>query len=410
TLPFVGPPACLPLWRGLAHLPYDVAGRIWVASLGIAMLVVIFGSLALARAPQTVPVLLGATIFTAAYGPLISDVSLGQLALGCTAAIIAALLLLPTRAWLLAAFPVACAGLAPNLAVVLLARLGDLRALIAFAAGAFAFGALMASQGPGGIARYLHLLSIHGAAEASTVIQMTPAAISFAFGESAAAFARIISAAIAVALTIVALRRVSPPAMRIGIASCMLPFVVPFFHEHDFVLAILPAIMCAALARGTALSLAAVGATAAGVDWLGLAQRVPNEPQAIVLSLACALGFALIAQLRREAFAALAVPVFVAAICLLARAHPVPIWPDALPPHWQPPPNVSVSAVWEMEQRVAGLDAPDPVWELLRALSLASCALLGFATYLTSTRAWLRERGHSYGRIPRTRAARSLKA
>jgi hypothetical protein len=385
TLPFVGPPAGLPLWRALARLPYDVAGRVWGASLALAFCVLLFGSLFLARAPERVPVLLGATVLGAASGPLISDVSLGQVALVCVAGVVAALLLLPTRAWLLAAAAAASAALAPNLAIVLIARLTDPRAVIAFGIAALGTAALMLQgQGLAGVARYLHLLSVHGAAEAATAIQITPSSLAVAFGTSTATFVRVFFAVVALGLTLVGLRRIAEPALRIGIASCALPFVVPFFHEHDFVLMLLPAIVCAIRARTGTLALSAIAATATGIDWLGLAQRPPSEPQAIVLAFAGALGFMLAAELRRESFAALVVPLAVAAVSLLARAHSVPIWPDALPPHWQPPAGASVSEVWGLEQRAVGLDAANPVWDLLRALSLGSCALLGFATYLTA--------------------------
>ena len=376
TLPFVGPPAGLPLWRALATLPYDVAGRVWGAVLAIAMLVIIFGTLELVNAPRTVSTLLGATILTSAYGAVISDVSLGQVALVCAAAIVLVLLLLPARAWLFAALAAAIAALSPNLAVVLIASLTGLRALFAFAiAAAGVTLSALHEVGVAGLARYADLLRVHGAAEKATVIQITPSGILFGLGPSVAL--------IVVALAIVALRRIREPAMRVGIASCALPFVVPFFHEHDFVLMLLPAMICAIRARGPALILAAIGATACGVDWLGLAQRPLNDAQTIIVATACALGFMLLARLRREAFTALAIPVAVAAVSAIARTHPVPIWPDMLPPHWQPPPGASVSEVWRLEQQVAGLDERDPVWNTLRALSLASCALLGFATYLT---------------------------
>ena len=110
TLPFVGPPAGLPLWRTLATLPYDVAGRTWGVILAVALLVVVFGSMALAGAPRDAFILLGVTVFSAAYGPLISDVALGQVALISAAGIVATLVLLRTRRRLLAAVSAACAG------------------------------------------------------------------------------------------------------------------------------------------------------------------------------------------------------------------------------------------------------------------------------------------------------------
>jgi len=105
--------------------------------------------------------------------------------------------------------------------------------------------------------------------------------------------------------------------------------------------------------------------------------------QSVVLSIACALGFALVAGLRRPSFAGLFVSLAVIAAAGFARTHPAPVWPDTLPLHWQPPAWASVTEVWGLEQRAAGLDATSPAWSLLRALTLLSTALLGIATWMT---------------------------
>jgi hypothetical protein len=383
TLPFVGPPAALPLWRALALLPFSLAGRIWGAILGCAMLVTVFGTLRLANAPEEPAVALGAAIFAASFGALISDVALGQLALLCVAAVIATLLLLRTRAWLAASITSALAALQPNLCLVLIARATDLRALAAFGLGTILFFAMMlAPAGIAGLDRYLHLLAVHGAAEEHTVIQITPSGVALGFGASAAiaALAHYASMLVALGLGIAAMRSLDPVA-RVGIAVCMLPFVVPFFHEHDFVLILLPALFCAINARARTLAFAAIGATLSAVDWLGLAQRPNAQLQSVLLACACALGFALLAQMRREAFAGMIAPVAVIVASLIARAHPVPIWPDALPLHWQGPPDAGISALWHLEQHVAGLEAQNPIWAFLRLLSLIADAMIGVALY-----------------------------
>lgn len=384
TLPFVGPPAVLPLWRALALLPFETAGRVWGAILACAMLVAVFGTLALVGAPEEVAIVLGAAIFAGSFGALISDVALGQLALLSGAAIIAALLLLRSRAWLGASIAAAIAAFQPNLCIVLIARATDVRALVAFALGAILFFALMLSAGGiPGLERYLHLLAVHGAAEKRTVIQITPASVALGFGASDTliGFIRYACALIAVVLGAVAIRRIREPVARVGIAACALPFVVPFFHEHDFVLLLVPALYCAIHARGRTLAFAALASTLCGVDWLGLGQRPNAELQSVLLATACALGFGLLARMRAVAFAGLVVPLAVIAVSLIARTHPVPIWPDALPAGWHGPPDASVSALWGLEQRAAGLETQDPVWAFLRLLSLISDALLGFALY-----------------------------
>lgn len=386
TLPFVGPPAGLPLWRALARLPFDAAGRIWGAVLAGVLLVVVFGSLSLARAPRTAMTLLGAAMLAASYGPLTSDVALGQVALVSAAGIIATLLLLRSRAWYLSALTSAVAALQPSLVLPLVARLSDVRAFVGLALGGGIFiAATLAYGGSLGLAQYLHLLSVHGASEAATVIQITPASIARGFGATAqqVRVVAVASAVLAVFFTALAARRMRDPVLRVGLAGCALPFAIPFVHEHDFVLALLPGICCAVRAQGTTLAFSAIAVTACGVDWLGLGQRPNGDVQCVVLALACALAFALVAQLRREAFAGLIVPFGVAAIALVAHAHPVPVWPDTLPPHWQPPSSATVSEVWSLEQSVAGLAAKDPVWSALRALSLISSLLVGVATFAT---------------------------
>jgi hypothetical protein len=384
TLPFVGPPAVLPLWRALALLPFSIAGRVWGAMLACAMLVMVFGTLALIEAPEEATIVLGAAVFAGAFGALISDVALGQLALLCGAAVIATLLLLRSRAWLCASITSAIAAFQPNLAIVMIARATDLRALIAFALGAILFFALtLYAGGTGGLERYVHLLAVHGAAEKRTVIQITPASVALGFGanDTAIAFIRYTSALIAVVLGAVAIRRIREPVARVGIAACALPFAVPFFHEHDFVLLLVPALYCALYARNRTLAFAALASVLCGVDWLGLGQRPSAEIQSVILATACALGFALLARMRREALTGLIVPLVVIAVSLIARTHPVPIWPDALPLGWHGPADASVSALWELEQRAAGLETQDPLWAFLRLLSLLSDALLGFALY-----------------------------
>src|SRR5579872_1105014 len=156
TLPFVGPAPMLLVMRALALFPFDAACRIWGALLAGAMLIVVFGGLALAGAPRRAEVVLGAAILAGAYGPLTSDVALGQIALISAAGIVATLLLLRARAWLAASFGAVIAALQPNLALVLLARATDLRALAAFALGAlFFFALVVAGGGMDAIARYV---------------------------------------------------------------------------------------------------------------------------------------------------------------------------------------------------------------------------------------------------------------
>jgi len=293
-------------------------------------------------------------------------------------------LLLRTRAWLAATLSVVLAALQPNLALVLIA-VPRLRVwVVTFALGAACFAGLMLAQGGiGGISAYLQLLRNHGSAERFDVIQISPGAIAYGFGadETTAGFVRLAVALVALAGSALAIRRLSGTPERVGLAICALPFVLPFFHEHDFLLALVPAMLCATQARGATLAFAAIAAVASGVDWLGLGQRPDGALQSIVLATTTALGFALVARLQPQSLFGLCVVPAVALTSLVARAHPVPIWPDALPAHWQPPPGLDVTHVWELEQTVAGLTTQEPVWAALRALALLAAGALGVATY-----------------------------
>lgn len=387
VLPFVGPAAELPLWRLLGALPFTPATRVWGAILALAMCTVIFGSLALAGAPRDVGALVGATLLAGSFGPLTSDVALGQVALVAAAGVVIALIALRGGAWYAAAGGALLAALQPNLAIVLIARVRERLTWIAFGVALAIFVALtFANGGMEGFARYLSLLRDHGVAERQTVIQIAPEGIAFGFGASPALAATIRFGALAIALGLLALafRRVRDPGDRTALAICALPFVLPFFHEHDFVLTIVPALLCAVRARGRTLAFAAFATTLCGVDWLGLGQRPSGEFQSALLALVTGIAFALVAGLRAPALAGLATPLLVGIVSVAAAAHPVPIWPDGLPPHWQATPGAPIAAVWADEQRVAGLDAAQPVWAMLRLWSLAGSALLGAAVYLTA--------------------------
>ncbi|MBV8355697.1 MAG: DUF2029 domain-containing protein [Candidatus Eremiobacteraeota bacterium] len=386
TLPFVGPPASLFLWRTLALLPYSIAGRVWGATMALTMMALILASLELAGAQRRPDILIGAYIFVGSYGPLTSDIALGQVALLSGAGVVLTLLLFRTRRWWTAAFSALAAALQPNLGLVLVV-VRDARAWAAFALGFILFAAATALEGGlPGFVRYLDLLRAHGAAEHAVVIQITPGSIAYGFGagETAARVVAVAAALAALVLVALALRAVRRMTARVALAICALPFILPFFHEHDFLLTILPALWCAIVARGRALGFAAFFAVASGIDWLGLGQRPLNALQSVVLCATCGLGFALVARLRAAAFAGLLVVPFVAAVSLIAATHPVPIWPDGLPPHWVPPVDADISRVWELSQIAAGLTAQVPLWDVLRALSLLSTALLGFAVYRIS--------------------------
>jgi hypothetical protein len=152
---------------------------------------------------------------------------------------------------------------------------------------------------------------------------------------------------------------------------------VPFFHEHDFLIALFPGFLLALRARGTALALGAVGTTLVAIDWLGLGQRPTGIPQSIAVAILAALGFALLARAReRGRLAGLAVCLGAVPLAVAALFHPVPIWPDALPAGFAPPAALDASAVWHAEQAASGLEAAVPFWGVLKGCTLGGCIVL----------------------------------
>ncbi len=282
----------------------------------------------------------------------------------------------------------------PNLALPLLARLRDRRAIAGVAAAVTAFGALTLAGGGGidGVRAYAGVLRAHGAAERFDAIQHTPAAIAYAFGASpeAALAAGALCALAAIAVTIVAIVRLRLGARDGTLAAlAALPLAAPFFHEHDLVIALLPLLLLATRARAAARAWAGAAAALVLVDWFGLAQRPGAQAQILIAGFACAALFAALRSERmgRADVAPFAVLALGACIALpLARSAPAPVWPDALPAGYRAPANASASDVWRDEQHVAGLDRRVPAWGMLRALPLAGCACLFVAVTLHGRR------------------------
>jgi len=385
-LPFVGPAASLPLWSMLARAPYPVALRIWGGLLGVAFLGLLASALRLAKAPRDPLLLLTAIVFAFVSAPMISAIALGQVALASAAALGLALLCYPARNTLGAGIATLLAALQPNLALVLVARIRSRWdfGVAAAAAGVFVLFTVAAGHGVAGIVAYVHRLSAHAGAERFITIQHTPTAIAYAFGadrSAAIAIGAIIAiAAILVTAAVILAGRLD--AATAGLfAFAMLPLAIPFFHEHDFVVELVPAIVLAIRARGKTRALAAVATILILVDWFGLAQRADADGQILSLGFAVAFGFiALGPKLRTDQYygaAGLISFVLLSLFALpLAQHHPAPTWPDTLPTTFHAPRAADASGVWGDEERSAGLDARDPVWSVLRMFPLAGCLLL----------------------------------
>jgi hypothetical protein len=379
-LPFVGPPFGLPLWSLVGELAWPNAVIVWEGVMALALATLAFGALVLAGAPYRLEDALAVLVLVAGFGPLTSGVALGQSAIVSCAGIVAALLLLRRGALLGASAAALVAALQPNLALALAARLGDRRATLALGgAAALAVAGSALELGRGGLGSYLAMLARHAAAERFIAIQTTPGAVARALGASPALAATLATGIAAVAAVLVALQCASrryDPVARVAVASAALPLALPFAHEHDFAVTFLPAVLCLRATSG-ARWLAAAGATlAAGIDWLGLAQRPTGVAATALLTLAAALAIAVLARgpLRPIHLAPAAAAALVAGAGRWAAAHPLPTWPDALPAGFHVPAGLGPAATWHLEQVASGIAALDPTWGVLRLGSLLGCA------------------------------------
>lgn len=390
-LPFVGPAASLPLWSLLARLPFDAARTVWLSFLMLALAVLAAAAAALALGRLTVTGALCALLFAALSGPFISALALGQAALVSAAAAGAALLAFERRSpWALGAAFVAAIqpNLALPLAVRLTSRFGAL--MLGGAAAAFVALTLIVGGGAGGAVAYLQRLAQHGAGERFIVIQFGVPAIlaSFHAGARGAVFAGEGCALLALAgAAAFAWRFRTLPVYSAAFAIAVLPWVLPFFHEHDFVIELIPAVVLAAAPAARVRMLAGIAAPGVLVNWLGVAQRPDSAAQTVCLAFALAFAFA--ALPNRTPREPPALPSVAAAALLalfavpLALAFPAPVWPDALHA-FHAAPELDASAVWAAEQHAAGLDAAVPAWGALRAISLLGTLLLAFAAYVAA--------------------------
>jgi hypothetical protein len=389
-LPFVGPPFSLPLWDALSRLPWVWAAGVWHVVMLASFATVVLAGLRIAAGKLVAFDACAALVMGATFAPLTSGAALGQVALPACAAVVAMPVLLRLRFGYAAAFGGLVAALQPNLALALVARLREPRSWIG-AAAAFAIalgGSIVAMEGLGGIGHYLAVLHDHAYAERDAAIQTTLAGVLRGFGANsvvAGTVAAIVALAIVAALAVQCLSRRYAPDACLVLACAALPLALPFAHEHDFTLAFFPAIVVARRARGWAWSLGGLAALTIAVDWLGLAQRSNAIASAALLAAAAAFALAALARgpLRPLHFLPLAIVPAVALAGLAAGAHPLPTWPDNLPAHFNVPATLPAAEVWRVEQLASGVAALDWHWALLRAFSLAGCALLwGVASYV----------------------------
>ena len=383
VLPFVGTPATLPFWAALAHLPYDEAAITWRAVLFLSLLALIWLAAPLANLRRSPATLFALALAALGFGPVTSALALGQTALPVALAILAAYAVssLPLKGF---AAAIACAQ--PNLALALAGGLKSLRNAVAIVLGAIAFAMVSSALAPGGIVRYIRALQEHGQAERFSAIQLTPTAIAYGLGASeyTAALTGILVALGAVSVWLLCARVIRDPLTLFCATSALVPFAVPFFHEHDLAIVFVPAAILVLRASPVGLPIALGGALFSATNWLGLAQ----SPDAVVQTALLVAAFAVALLVMRTGVTSRAlvlVPVMFVMIVLggfVARTHGMPVWPDAMPlgvAHLS-----NIATVWHAEQLATGLFARDTMWALLRCASLAGCGLLVYAALLSS--------------------------
>ncbi|TAM74906.1 DUF2029 domain-containing protein [bacterium] len=381
-LPFVSPPAVVPLFAALARLPYEHARLLWLAMLTVCCALGTWASFAAAGwSPREGSL---AALAALTFSPLTATLALGQLA-GLSFSLLALALLMLPRPW--SGIALACSALQPNLTLAALAGLRR-STLAAYAlAGALAAAATAATLGylGGGLPSYLAMLARHGAAERNDAIQFSlPSLLAGGVSHAPSLFNILAYAGpiAAVTLIIALAPRLEPPA-GVAFACALSPFALPFFHHHDLIVVLLPAAFALRSWRVRGTLLGALGTALVAVDWLDLAQQPASRSEDLLLGAAAACTIAALHPSRRALW--LAAPTLAAIVLVpLAAAHPVPLWPFALPHAFHVPAGLDAAAVWAREQEASGLMHADPLWITLRALPLLGCALLAIAVAATS--------------------------
>ena len=386
-LPFIGPPAYLPMWSLFANLPFNVAVILWGAILLAASAAFVIVTLRTADA-LSAGAFLSAAVLCTSFGPFTSDLSLGQAALLSFVACVGATAMME-RAPVLGVAWTFFAALQPNIALGLLSQLLERRAWRVFGVALLIFIALAVGFGGWhGALAYASNIGAHGAAERFALIQMTPAAVAYGFGLSAplCILLGILSGLAALVACIGITRRpYTKPLWKLAAVLALLPFIVPFFHEHDFVVLLLPAILCATLAEGRAWTIAATGTMLGAVDWLGIAQRPDGAVQSLLLAVSalCAL-FAIGEVSWRKIIVPACIVALVAAFGILAQHDVAPIWPDAM--RGETSMLGGVAAIWHDELLRSGAFATNPLWASMRLLTLAGAVLLAWGTLQSAVR------------------------
>jgi hypothetical protein len=331
-------------------------------------------------------------LFGVSAGPLVTGASVGQAALPAVAAVGVAILCAARRRWFPMILATILAGLLkPNDALALAATAREVAALGALTLSAIvsAIANVPLAHGVHGIIAYLNVLLGQGESERVYAYQFSLTAIAFGFGMSlpAAQTLGTVVSIVAIGAIVVAVR-VTRAGIAEGalIACAALPFILPFEHEPDMVIALLPALVLAFRATGWAWVVGAAGTVLLCIDPFALTQGWPGLLFAVAMAAIASLQLAAFAPpaFARLRFIPLGVVPLILAIGLFAPSQHLPLWPATLPDHGAPAAGASASSVWHDELASMGLEDRNPWVSVLRLLTLCGCGCIGVAMVRTA--------------------------
>ncbi len=394
-LPFVGPPLSLPLWAALGALPYGVAAWIWGIFLLACAVAIIVIPVRLARRRIRGPTAVSLLLLALAAGPIVIGLSVGQAALPAAAAVDLTIVFAATRRWVLMGVATAVAVmLKPNDALAIGGAVRELGALLAVVASGLVSAAANLPLGGGihGAIAYLNVLVHQSASERFFAYQMSTTSIAYGLGMDAH-HAEVIGTCIsiaAIAAVVAVIRFTCPSAIdSAAIACAAFPFVVPFEHEPDLVIVLLPALLVVFRAHGWRWALGATGTVLLCMDPFALAQGRLGLLFTVVTSVVACMQLAALApqRMRWARLVPMAVIPLVLVVGFFAPPQPLPMWPATLPAHVALASNATASAEWHGEIAASGLETQRPWEALVRLLTLCGCACIGIAL--------VRKRGHA---------------
>ena len=391
-VPFFGPPLSLPLWALLAKLPYTAAMALWGTFLVVCVAVILYVPARLARRKLSLVDAVALLFFACAWGPLVAGVAFGQAAIPATAAVALAILLMSERRWRWAAVAATVAALfKPQLALALVGAVQCGTATVAL--GVAALGSLIGNAliggGVTGLVGYLSLLPQQADSERFYIYQFAPTSIAYSFGLAegqAVQVGIIITALTVVVTTLVVWRSRASLVDGLLIVCAALPFALPYVHEYDFAVALLPGFVALYRARGTAWLLAACGLILLAVEPFALGHEGAGLAVSVVTATIVALEIAALTPLLylRFRLAPLAVIPLVLCVGLGTPAKPVPLWPADLPADFRAAHGATATTVWKHELLAVGLQSRRPWDALLRCITLSGCILVGAAMTMTT--------------------------